>query len=102
MYISICLQAPNCLLSLLVPTVDEDLIMRWMNLLANVMWTTREKGITSESLPPEYKAPSPETMYTALYGVSNSVRLRSKVFVLSKHNKQDIRYHAARIYSCLV
>ena len=72
-----------------------------MNLLANVIWIAKEKGITSESLPPEYKAPSPETMYTALYGVSNSVRLRSKVFVLSKHQNQDIRYHAARIYSCL-
>ena len=72
-----------------------------MTLLANVLWTSRELGLTSTALPTEHKAPSPETMWTAIYGLNTSAHLRSKVFVLSKHRHQEIRYHAARIYSCL-
>jgi hypothetical protein len=95
-------KAPTRLLELLSPGTDEAITLRWMNILANVIWTAHDRGITYAGLPTEYKAPSPETLYTSLYGHSNSVQLRSKVFLLSKSKNPDIRYHAARIYSCLV
>ena len=96
------LQAPVSMLALLVPTSTEEVLVRWMTILANVMSTVRDNAITYATLPTDYKAASPETMYTAIYGLNNVVQLRSRVFVLSKHTNEDVRYNATRIYSCLL
>lgn len=90
------------MLDLLSPNTAQDLLMRWLTILANIMWTARDEGITYGSLPTDHKAASPETMYTALYGLSSTAKLKSKVFVLSKHADSDVRYQATRVYTALV
>ena len=94
-------QAPSSLLELLNIDKEEDILLRWMTVLANILQTTKEKQITSASLPTDFKAPSPETMYSALYGLNHPIQLRSKAFVLSKHSNDEIRQQATRIHSFL-
>ena len=89
------------MLDLLQPTSSEDLLVRWLSVIANVIATTRDGGITSGDLPTDYKAASPETMHTALYGLNHAAKLKSKVFVLSKHDNDDIRRQALRLYACV-
>ena len=79
--------------------VDEGVILRWLTLLANVLTTARELKVTCATLPTQYKAPSPETMYAALYGQDSAEQLKSKVFVLSKSGHEEIRHHATRVYT---
>lgn len=66
------------------------------------MHTVKEQHLSAGQLPAGDKAASPETMYIALYGLNTSGQLRNKVFVLSRHPCEDIRYQAARIYSGLM
>ena len=94
-------QAPACLLSMLSPDTDTDLLIRWTTILANVIQTVKDRGLTATSLPHEYKAPSPETTYTALYGHVTLQKLKSRVFVLCRHSNTDIRHQASRIHHCL-
>ena len=94
-------QAPSCAISLLKQSTDPALLLRWLTVIANVLWTAREQGITSATLPTAHKAASPETLYTALYGLHAAGRLKSAVFVLSKHGEQDVRYQATRVYTAL-
>lgn len=94
-------QAPSCLLDLLRSDSDEDLLLRWLTILANILSTSRQLNITYVTLPTQYKAASPETLYTGVYGLNNSAKLKSKVFVLSRHGNESVRCQATRIYSVL-
>ncbi|GAB1603706.1 RIO kinase 1 [Argonauta hians] len=95
-------KAPESTLDLLNRDAEESIVLRWTTLLANIVHTVKECKISQSSLPYTDKAASPETMYTALYGVNMIRDLKSKVFLLSKHKNEDIRYQAARIYSGLL
>ena len=53
--VHVCLQAPSCVLDLLSPSTNEELLLRWLTVLANVMWTARDEGITYASLPTDHK-----------------------------------------------
>ena len=97
----VLLQAPSKLVVLLKPTTDEEVLLRLTAVLSNITHTAKSRNLTSACLPTDYKAPSPETMYTALYGVGNSTQIRSKVFVLSKHTNSEIRQNATGVYSML-
>ena len=100
--IGLFLQAPEKLLDLLnTSTTDEGVILRFVTFLANVLHQVKEKHITSSSLPTDEKAPSPETMYTALLGLGNVGNLKNKVFLLCKHDNEDIRTQAARVHAQL-
>jgi hypothetical protein len=94
-------QAPGCVLDLLQPTEEVDIVLRWLTILANIMSTTKNSRLTSGDLPTDDKAASPETMYAALYGLNCIAKLKSKVFVLSKHHEDNVRTQALRLYSCL-
>ena len=86
---------------MLGPATDEELLLRLTTVLSNVTNTAKSENLTSAGLPTDYKAPSPETMYTALYGVGNTAQVRSKMFVLSKHTNSEIRQHATTVYGML-
>ncbi|KAK3601721.1 hypothetical protein CHS0354_016081 [Potamilus streckersoni] len=94
-------KAPSTVLKLLELPTDEAVILRWATMLANVLYVVNERHITSSSLPPSDKAPSPETMYTAILGVNNVGKVKSKVFLLCKHLNKDIRAQAAKAYNQL-
>ncbi|KAL3851952.1 hypothetical protein ACJMK2_015642 [Sinanodonta woodiana] len=94
-------KAPSTVLKLLEQPTDEAVILRWSTMLANVLYVVNERHITSSSLPPDDKAPSPETMYTAILGVNNVGKIKSKVFLLCKHLNKDIRAQAAKAYNQL-
>ena len=84
-----------------IKITDEKVILRFVTFLANILQLVKEKQITSSSLPTDDKAPSPETMYAALLGVSNVGNLKNKVFLLCKHEEEDIRTQAARVHGQL-
>ncbi|XP_064633106.1 armadillo repeat-containing X-linked protein 3-like [Lineus longissimus] len=93
-------KAPSCTVSLLSDDLDEAILLRYTKFLENIVKTSRLHDIESKSLPTDDKAPSPETMFTAIYGLNNGL-LRSKVFVLSQIHNEEIKNHAHVIYSCL-
>lgn len=94
-------KAPDCLLKMLTPDMDEDVLTLWLGVLDDVLWTSKELCLTYASLPSERRAASPETVYTGLYGLKNSRILKSRIFVLSRHRSQQVTYLASHIYSCL-
>ncbi|XP_062591562.1 uncharacterized protein LOC134253060, partial [Saccostrea cucullata] len=94
-------KAPSCVLDLLRTTADEAMVLRWTTFLANILHTVRESHLSASSLPPDDKAPSPETMYSALYGMNNIGHIKSKVFLLCQHKNEDIKHQASRIYQTL-
>ncbi|XP_063429312.1 armadillo repeat-containing X-linked protein 4-like [Mytilus trossulus] len=93
-------KAPVCLIELLKQGTEEELMLRWTTLLANILTKAKEQKVTSASLPADDKAPSPETMYTALYGVSSG-QLKSKVYLLSRHKNENISHQASKIYQVI-
>ncbi|CAG2221575.1 unnamed protein product [Mytilus edulis] len=93
-------KAPVCLIELLKQGTEEELMLRWTTLLANILTKAKEQKLTSASLPADDKAPSPETMYTALYGVSSG-QLKSKVYLLSRHRNENISHQASKIYQVI-
>ena len=90
-------------MDLLIPgTNSEAILLRWVTHLANVTTTAHKQHLTNTSLPTQYKAASPETLYTAIYGLSNSVLFRSKLYILTKNQNSDICHHATRVYNSIV
>ncbi|XP_046341238.2 uncharacterized protein LOC124122156 [Haliotis rufescens] len=94
-------KAPACMMSLLEKTADPNMSLRLITLLANVVSTAQKEDVTSSSLPPDDKAASPETMYSAIFGVNNLSQIRSKVYPLTRHDSEDISQQAARLYKSL-
>ncbi|XP_045166360.2 uncharacterized protein LOC123529862 [Mercenaria mercenaria] len=95
-------KAPEGLLVYLEPAeTDDAIILRFVTLLANILQVVKDKNITSSSLPPDDKAASPETMYSALFGISTVGNLKNKVFLLCKHSNEDVRAQSARVYNYL-
>ena len=97
----VMLQAPRCYLHMLTPDENSTHLLRWITILANVLNTVKGKEITSNDLPCEHKAASPETMYSALYGVDSKAKIKSKVFILSRLDQEDVKPQATRIYALL-
>ncbi|XP_046581594.1 uncharacterized protein LOC124289046 [Haliotis rubra] len=94
-------KAPTCMMSLLEKTADPNMSLRLITLLANIVSTAQKEDVTSSSLPPDDKAASPETMYSAIFGVNNLSQIRSKVYPLTRHDSEDISQQAARLYKSL-
>jgi len=80
---------------------EEAIILRFITFLDNVVQVVCNRNIKSSSLPSADKAASPETMYTALYGLGNVAKLKNKVFLLLKHSNGEVRQHASRLYNSL-
>ncbi|XP_067683703.1 armadillo repeat-containing X-linked protein 1-like [Haliotis asinina] len=94
-------KAPTCMMSLLEKTADPNMSLRLITLLANIVSTAQKEDVTSSSLPTDDKAASPETMYSAIFGVNNLSQIRSKVYPLTRHDSEDISQQAARLYKSL-
>ena len=80
---------------------DVDLLQRAVTFLANVTSIMLERNLTPSSLPPDEKAPSPETLYAALSAHDRRDALRNKVFRLTRHQSEDVCFHASRLYSAV-
>ena len=91
-------QAPGCLLDLLDINYDVELLLRTVTFLANVMAILQERDLSPSNLPPDEKAPSPETLFSALMALDRRDALRNKVFRLTRHDSTDIQYQASRLY----
>jgi len=64
-------QAPRRLLYLMDSPEEAEVVLRVMTLLANVASTARIHSLSpTQDLPPEDKAPAPETMYKYLQNSS--------------------------------
>lgn len=72
------MKAPANLFSLLDPKCDPELLVRLCHFMANVVTTTCLRDIKPQDLPSEYKAASPETLYSAIYGFETSEMLINK------------------------
>ncbi|KAK7102504.1 dentin sialophosphoprotein-like [Littorina saxatilis] len=95
-------KAPSCLLDILDINYDVELLLRTVTFLANVMTIMQERNLSSSSLPPDEKAPSPETLYSALCALDRRDTLRNKVYRLTRHDSEDVCYQASRLYKCVV
>lgn len=94
-------QAPSSLMEMLTSTREEEFLLRITTVLDNVTSTVRQHSLEPSDLPAEEKAPSPETLYAAIYGLHVADKMRNRVFVLTKHTNEEIKSHAKRIYECL-
>ena len=52
----------------------------------------------SEALPCEYKAASPETMYSAIYGIQNNNALKSRIYILCRHDDERVKDQAFSVF----
>ncbi len=73
------------------------MLLRLTNFLANVIEITCLKEIRAQDLPHEYKASSPETLYSAIYGFESSEILLEKLNKLSSIEHEDVVFHVKRI-----
>ena len=88
-------------MELLDKSADSNLTLRMTTFLANIVTTVSKEELTSESLPTGDKAASPETMFTAIFGVNNISKVKNKVYSLTRHDSEDISQQAARLYGAL-
>ncbi len=82
---------------LLDSNYDIEMLLRLTNFLANVIEITCLKEIRAQDLPHEYKASSPETLYSAIYGFESSEILLEKLNKLSSIEHEDVVFHVKRI-----
>lgn len=94
-------QSPKCALELLSLESGIPILLRWTTTLANIMKISGDSGITSTTLPCEYKAASPETLYSTLHGMDNHAKLKSKIFLLCKHPDEGVQTQATKIHQFL-
>lgn len=92
-------KAPAKLYALLSDKADREVLVRLVTFLANVVEAVASYGITGDSLPIDFKAPSPETLYSALYGAETSELFLTRLNNLSSlaHSDQDIAMQLSRI-----
>lgn len=62
----------------------------------------QEQDLSPSSLPPDEKAPSPETLHSALFALDRRDALRNKVYRLTRHESEDVCYQASRLYKLVV
>ena len=83
--------------ALLDSSHDTELVLRLTNFLANVIDTTCLREITPRDLPVEYKASSPETLYSAIYGFESTELLLKKLNALQSIPHEDVVFQVNRI-----
>ncbi|XP_065206810.1 uncharacterized protein LOC135836114 isoform X2 [Planococcus citri] len=96
-------QAPRRLIYFLDESVNEEILLRVLTLLANLTQAAKAMQIDPTiDLPPEDKAASPDTMYAAVYGVNAQDKLPSKLLsLMNKHKNEDIRSLCKKILDAL-
>ncbi|KAF6217175.1 hypothetical protein GE061_001529 [Apolygus lucorum] len=96
-------QAPKKLLHLLDISSNEELLLRVVTLLGNLTQGVRQLNIDPIlDLPLEDKAPSPDTMYAAIYGVNVQDKICNKTFtIMNNHPNEDIRIQSRKIVDAL-
>jgi hypothetical protein len=90
-------RAPPKLYSLLDPKTDGELLLRLTNYLANVVDTTCHRDIKPLDLPSANKAPSPETLYSALFGYEVAELFVQRLQRLTVLPHDDLRHQVNRI-----
>ena len=83
--------------ALLDSSHDIELGLRLTNFLANVIDITCLREIRATDLPIEYKASSPETLYSAIYGYESTELLLKKLNDLQTIPHEDVVYQVKRI-----
>lgn len=68
--------------------------------MTNITQTVLSNGITQSTLPTIYKAPSPETLYSFLYGAANQSKLTS-VLLCSKSKDTEVNTLTNSLYKNL-
>lgn len=98
--------APTRLLYLLSPESNShvEILLRVVTLIANLVVSTKEYQINPIiHLQQQDKAPSPETMYAALFGINNLDRLKEKSeYLLGNHSDEDVRIQSRRLHNALI
>ncbi|KAL1129696.1 hypothetical protein AAG570_012640 [Ranatra chinensis] len=96
-------QAPKKLIYLLDITTNEEVLLRVVTLLAHLTQGVRNLDIDPTiDLPLEDKAPSPDTMYAAIYGVNVRDKINNKsINLMNHHLNEDIRIQSRKIVNAL-
>jgi len=95
-------KAPASFFDLLDPfVVSEEVISTWHKILSDILWLSREHSLTYSCLPQTTCTHIGSSLYTALYGWTQSGLLKSKLQDLSAHRNMTISKLATDVYSCL-
>ncbi|XP_054156349.1 uncharacterized protein LOC128954775 [Oppia nitens] len=90
-------KAPTNLYALLDSSHDMELVLRVTNFLANIIDITCLRELTPRDLPVEYKASSPETLYSAIYGFEATELLLKRLNDLVRVPHEDVVFQVKRI-----
>ncbi|KAI5695382.1 hypothetical protein M8J76_016108 [Diaphorina citri] len=92
-------QAPKRFLSFIDPATNEELLIRVLTLLQNLIRVKIKRCIDPAlDLPVEDKAASPDTMYATIWSVNAIERLKTKLGVIrTEHSNEDVKYLAKKI-----
>ncbi|KAG1683395.1 Armadillo repeat-containing protein 10 [Nymphon striatum] len=91
-------QAPKNLLRLLNGKVtEEDILLRLLTLIHNLVACKYKHELEAYDLPLENKAPSPEMVFTLLFGHATIDKLINKCTNLSSHHNLEIQEYSLKI-----
>ncbi|GAB6029148.1 hypothetical protein CHUAL_004925 [Chamberlinius hualienensis] len=94
-------QAPSSLMNMLDPNTDEEFILRLTTVMDNLTYTVEQMKLDPSQLPAEKKAPSPETLYAAIYSLNVVDKMKTKLALLMEHSNDEVRHHAQQIFNRL-
>ncbi|KAK2715816.1 armadillo repeat-containing protein 10-like [Artemia franciscana] len=91
-------EAPKRLIHFLDLNTPETVLLRLTSFLANLVSAVNRLKLSYADLPLEVKAPAPDTMLSAIFGVGSKERMQVKALALSSaHQSGDVRCQAERL-----
>lgn len=81
---------------------EREIVLRLVNLLANMACTANARSLKPEDLPVEDKAAAPDTMYAAVFGVTNIDKVLEKAKTLmNMFDDEDVRIQSRKLFNAL-
>lgn len=81
----------------LLASDDEQVLVRWLRVLVAISAAALNQLLTVSDLPVLYKAPSPETMYSLLFGVEATKTLTINL-LRRRDNSTEAKNLSSQLY----
>ncbi|XP_053209288.1 uncharacterized protein LOC128397626 [Panonychus citri] len=95
-------RCPVNLYNLLIPTTDEEILIRLCSFISNLVESVFRRSIKHTHLPTINKVASPETLYSGLFGVQAVETIKEKLKTLSRYPNENIVSSVQKIEKKLI
>ncbi|XP_013784174.1 uncharacterized protein LOC106468302 [Limulus polyphemus] len=80
---------------------DRDITLQLLTFLGNVTTVAVEQKLGIQDLPADDRAPSPETLYSTVFGLLEKDVISKKMLTLSASSDEEISVSARKVYDVL-